>query len=264
MKKNDTLATINSIRKKQAKMQRKIDRLDLVPTVAREQGIEDESDFSEWSNIELPSINARLDGLYVLAMKGSKEALEWLYDEAYGESRTGIPGKYLDDSRHLAQKYLMMVTSRSLSSADYNYLSAEYLELLGDYHLGLLGDVMGANTPCAYRFYSLAIERYRNSQENNTKDDPILTAKKMCATVLTFSGTPEQLAEVENDMWKHDFSAYTVARKYISLMISKKKKHGKKYKAYKEKVDICFKILACNHERYVNDLFAFAENSELF
>ena len=39
MKKNDTLATINSIRKKQAKMQRKIDRLDLVSTVAREQGI---------------------------------------------------------------------------------------------------------------------------------------------------------------------------------------------------------------------------------
>ncbi|MDY4588704.1 MAG: hypothetical protein SPD47_09660 [Oscillospiraceae bacterium] len=223
--------------------------------IAERQGIKSADSFSDWSHKEL-SPTERLKGLYVLSSLGSFNALEWLIDEAYGKSRIGTEKGKRKALRKKARKYLSSVAIRPHLSEMKEGVSRSWLIRLGDYHLGLLGNVKNSSLAWASRYYAMAAL--------SNKDDVQLKLKLQCVKLLMCQISKNDFKALMKYVGEYDFVTYAVALFFLGAIKAKKKKHGKHFKYYKSMVISCLDILQYTEGRYVNHLFKAVSKSKLF
>lgn len=221
--------------------------------IAANMGIRDADSFSEWSR-ESHSPHQTLDGLYALSVMGSSDAFEWLKNEAYGHSRIVNIEENPKALRKIARKRLSTVAIFPHSPDKVKHLNKSYLEMLGDYHLGLFGKVKNMNLSQAARYYCLASEK---------NDDSTLKLKRQCVELLMGQLSDKKIEALERQIVSNDFVAYAIATYYFERMKAKKKKHGKRFKTYRKKLLFCLQILLYVDCRFVDSLFKEIKNSKL-
>ncbi len=253
MEKNSKLAAIISQRSHFQKLIKSASDYD---EIAKSQGIRSSDSYCDWEKGELSPIE-KINGLYALSALGSPDALEHLVEEAYGNSSITISKKERKALRKKAKKLLGAVTVHNrFFNAPTTLFNFSWLIIMGDYHLGLLGNVRNRNLALADRYYNSAQMQDKSGQ---------VKYKLLCVKLLS---NQEQLSEEDfRDLVKrvtvYDFVAYSFAVFYFERMKARKKKHGKRFKYYKSKVIYCLKVLKYSDGRYIDDLLKAIKKSKL-